>query len=177
MTVHHMQESLLVAKAWAAAPWWERVYRDAFPSFEGMVAIDNNGSGQRDGIDRQIVLTNGRTIAVDEKVRQIDYDDFCLEYWSVYPKNGTGEKVRGWIAKDLRSDYVAYAFAASGRCYLLPFQQLRAAWGEHGRQWVRACRRVEADNGRYLTVSVAVPIQMVLDAVRDVMLIRFEPDL
>jgi hypothetical protein len=115
MTVHNLNTSLAYARRWTDAPWWEQVYREAFPSFEGMVAIHRMGSGQRDGVDRLIALTNGATIKVDEKVRDKDYQDFCLEYWSVKHKTDSRQNAPGWIAKDLRCDYIAYAFVPSGR--------------------------------------------------------------
>jgi hypothetical protein len=86
MTVHSLHPSLERSRGFATAPWWEPVYREAFPSFEGMTYVNRDGSGQRDGIDRLIALTSGRTIAIDEKVRERDYPDFCLEYWSVKHK-------------------------------------------------------------------------------------------
>jgi hypothetical protein len=174
VTVHSLHPSLERSRGFATAPWWEPVYREAFPSFEGMTYVNRDGSGQRDGIDRLIALTSGRTIAIDEKVRERDYPDFCLEYWSVKHK-GAGQRDKpGWVAKELRCDYIAYAFVPSGRCYLLPFHDLRRAWRRHHREWVDAYREIRADNHFYETVSVGVPIGVVLRAMSDASLIRFD---
>src|SRR5690242_10457916 len=99
MTVHSFQRSLRASQQHVDAPWWEQVYREAFPTFEGMTYVNGLGSGQRDGVDRILSLTSGRTVAVDEKVRSVDYDDFCLEYWSVKHKSDSSKDEPGWIAK------------------------------------------------------------------------------
>jgi hypothetical protein len=136
MTVHDFHRSLRASRRHSSASWWEQVYRAAFPSFEGMTYVNNPGSGQRDGVDRIVTLTSGRVVTVDEKVRERDYDDFCLEYWSVKHKRDSSRDEPGWVAKDLRCDYIAYAFVPSGRCYLLPFHDLRRAWRENHERWV-----------------------------------------
>ena len=103
---------------------------------------------------------------IDEKVRIEDWPDFLLEVWSDHER-----RKPGWVAKDLECDFIAYAFVPSRRCYLLPFLTLRRAWQIHGREWwdrgrldAPGYRLVSADNGSYRTVSVAVPIADLLDA-------------
>jgi hypothetical protein len=143
-----------------------------------MFNVRTDGAGQRNGIDRHIGLANGRTITVDEKVRSRDWPDFALEFWSDHTR-----KQRGWVAKDLACDYLAYAFVPSARCYLLPFPQLRSAWRQHHRKWVNEYRDAErhyADNQengrRWQTWFVPVPINVVLRAISDATLIRWESD-
>jgi len=106
------------------------------------------------------------------KVRAKDWPDFFLEYWSAYYGPGLAN-VPGWIAKDLTCDFIAYAFIPSATCYLLPFQALRRAWGINRKAWVRLHPRVEARNRAYVTVSVAVPIDVVLGAIRDALIVRW----
>lgn len=166
MTVHDFHESLAKSHAQANAPWWIEVYRRAFPDLEAAVNVRNDGWAQRGGIDRVLTLASGKTLHVDEKVRDADWPDILLEYWS-----DEGRKIRGWVAKDLACDFIAYAFVPSQTCYLLPFQTLRAAWREHCREWVGAYQRVEAQNNGYVTVSVAVPTEVLLGALRDAMVI------
>lgn len=150
--------------------WWGAVYRDAFVGFSGMRDVRQDGWAQRGGIDRLVDLRDGTTLKVDEKVRRTVYPDICLEYWSDMER-----KVRGWVAKDLTCDYIAYAFEPTGVCYLLPFQTLRRAWRSNCDAWVERHRRVEAVNrqgGRcWTTVSVAVPIPVLLDAIRDAIVV------
>lgn len=142
------------------------MYRAAFPDLASAVCVRADGWAQRGGVDRVLTLSGGKTLTVDEKVRAEEYDDILLEYWS-----DEARRVRGWVAKDLACDFIAYAFEQSGRCYLLPFQSLRRAWRINGRHWVNTYRRVEARNSGYVTVSVPVPTVELLNAVRDAMIV------
>lgn len=171
MIVHDFQESLAKSHAQADAPWWLEVYRKAFPDLASCVCVRQDGWAQRGGIDRVLTLNSGKTLQVDEKVRYKEYGDIALEYWS-------NDKARtpGWVAKDLSCDFIAYAFVNSGRCYLLPFQTLRRAWRENHKEWVRKYERVESPNRGYMTISVGVPIPVLMKALGDAMLVRFNND-
>lgn len=165
--VHDFEQSLRLSREQASSPWWEPVYRAAFPDLAAMTYV-GDCPAQRDGVDRVLVTRNGHVFQIDEKVRTADYPDICLEFWS-----NEERRVPGWIAKDLACDFIAYAFVPTGRCYLLPFPLLRRAWQLHGRDWMRlgearhdGFRIVEAKNRGYVSRSVAVPIDHVLDAIR-----------
>lgn len=173
--VHDFHESLEVSKKYRNAPWWEKVCRKAFPNFESMNPVCEDGWAQRGGIDRLVMLKDGTVIKIDDKVREEKWPDFCLEFWS-----DTKRKRPGWITKDLTCDFIAYAFVPTEECYLLPFRLLRRAWKENGREWVdlgRAKKRgfsiIKAKNRGYFTTSVGVPIPIVLDALADAMLVRW----
>lgn len=174
---HNFADSLAFSDSYADAPWWWEVYEQAFPTLQNTISVRKDGWAQRGGIDRQLILADGTVLKVDEKVRAKAYPDFCLEFWSDFAR-----RIPGWANKDLTCDYIAYAFVPTATCYLLPFQLLRRACHEHEREWLwlanektHGFRRVEADNGRYVTVSLAVPIAVVLDAVRDAMIVRWQP--
>ena len=162
--VHDFEESLARSHNHADADWWEKVYRQAFPNFSNMVSVRADGWAQRGGIDRVITLKSGKTVTVDEKVREKDWPDILLERWS-----DEARKTPGWVQKDLACDFIAYAFAPSKTCYLLPFLQLRKAWLQHGRDWVGRYREVRANNGDYVTVSVPVPTKVLLEAISGAM--------
>lgn len=166
--IHDFYSSLAKSHAQADAPWWVDVYRKAFADLQSAVCVRRDGWAQRGGIDRVLTLGSGKTYQVDEKVRYEDYPDILLEIWS-----DEAQRKRGWIQKELSCDFIAYAFVQSETCYLLPFQTLRRAWLQHGQEWVRKYRRVEAQNVGYMTVSVAVPIPVLLDAIRDAMVISW----
>ena len=168
MTVHDFQKSLERSHQYADAPWWLEVYREAFPNLASAVCVRDDGWAQRGGIDRILTLTSGKTLSVDEKVRDEDWPDILLEYWS-----NEGRKVPGWVAKDLACDFIAYAFVPSQTCYLLPFQTLRAAWRKNHKVWVKRHKRIEAENPGYVTVSVAVPIPVLMSALSDAMKIEW----
>lgn len=175
MTVHSFTASLDLSAEHAGAPWWDECYRAAFPSLLTHSRVAGDGWGQRGGVDRVLTLASGKTLTADEKVRAEDWPDFALEYWS-----DAEQRIEGWAIADLACDYIAYAFIPSGRCYLLPFQQLRRAMLDNGAEWVRRYRKPwhKADNRRgnriWQTHFVPVPIPVVLEALTDSMLVRFE---
>jgi hypothetical protein len=169
MKQHDFKVSLAKSSAQVDAWWWLDVYREAFPDLAVSTSVRNDGWAQRGGIDRVLTLNSGKTLTVDEKVRSSEYNDILLEYWS-----DEGRKIRGWVAKDLACDFIAYAFEQSGRCYLLPFQSLRRAWRKNGRVWVGSYRRVVAQNKGYVTVSVPVPTAILMDAIRDAMIVTWD---
>ena len=157
-------------------PFWEPVYRDAFPTMEAMVDHRGDGEHQRAGIDRSIILANSKQILIDEKVRFKDYGDILLEYWS-----NAERKVPGWVCKPLRADFIAYAIAPAGKCYLLPVLQLQRAWEIHGDEWKRKYKPRKAlnengnGNGRYTTICLAISVGTLFSAIGNCLRIYFEP--
>lgn len=110
------------------------------------------GWAQRGGVDRVLTLSCGRTFTVDEKVRAEDWPDVLLEQGS-----DEARRVPGWVQKPLACDFIAYAFAPSGDCYLLPVVPLQRAWRMRGREWIRQYGQRRAQNVGYVSVSVPVP--------------------
>lgn len=169
MKIHSFADSLAFSQAQAELPMWELVYRKAFPTFASMHIVRKDGWAQRGGIDRVILLESGKHIYVDEKVREKDWPDILLEYYS-----DRDRKIPGWIAKDLACDYLAYAFLPSRRCYLLPFQSLRRCWQQYRHEWVRRFTPpVEAQNNGYVTVSVGVPTGVLLAAIGESLIVSW----
>ena len=177
-TVHNFATSLRRSETQIDAAWWEAVYRKAFPTMAAMVPIRQDGWAQRGGIDRIIILASGKEIKIDEKVRDRDFNDVLLEYWS-----NAERRIPGWVAKDLACDFVAYAYLETQRCFLLPFHLLRRAWKHHGREWVSRAekkeegyKKVVAQNRGYTTTSVAVSWDILYEAICDAMVVCFSPE-
>lgn len=169
MTVHNFKTSLAKSMEYSDAPWWLEVYRSAFPNLASCVCVRDDGWAQRGGIDRVLTLKTGLTITVDEKVREKDWPDILLERWS-----DEARKTPGWAQKDLACDFIAYAFVPSRTCYLLPTLGLQRAWRQNGKDWIAQYPEIRADNRTYVTVSVAVPIQTLLNAISDATVIRWK---
>lgn len=176
MTVHDFRRSLAESNAQVDAPWWEPVYRRAFPGFAAMVSVRDDGWAQRGGIDRVVTLRSGKVISIDEKVRSRSYGDILLERWS-----SREHRTPGWVQKDLACDFIAYAFVPDHRCYLLPFLSLRMAWIRNGKRWVRLAEEerggfstVLAKNVGYTTESIAIPIDTLLSAIQDAQIVDWE---
>ena len=168
MTVHDFDESLAYSHSQADAPYWEVVYKKAFPNFAGMVCVRKDGWAQRGGIDRVITFKSGKTVTVDEKARKKVWPDVALERWS-----DEARKKPGWMQKDLACDFIAYAWVPKQRCLLLPFPTLRRAWLDNGRQWIKDHKEIRAENHKYTTVSVAVPTEILMKALQDAMLVEW----
>lgn len=178
MTVHNFKESLKKSEQYVDAPWWLDVYREAFPTLQAHVSVREDGWAQRAGIDRVLTLECGRTITVDEKVRERDYGDILLEYWS-----NAERQIRGWVCKPLACDFIAYAVAPTSTCYLLPTLTLRSAWRKNAEKWISLGRQKKdgfqwcpAKNGTYTTVSVAVPKDVLMTAMRDAMVVSWSKE-
>ena len=180
MNYHNFEESLARSHAAEDLSIWEEIYKEAFPNMKTMINHRQDGEHQRAGIDRSIVLENSKQILIDEKVRGKNqktgkiYEDILLEYWSGYE-----QKIKGWVCKPLRADYIAYAIAPKGICYLLPVSQLQKAWKINCKTWVQLYPKIEAQNfynGRFwTTVSVAIPPNVLFKAIGQCLRIDFEP--
>lgn len=163
-SVHDFHERRIFSERCSELPFWEEVYRRAFPNFAGMALVRGDGWGQRSGVDRVITLNSSKTIAVDEKIREKAWPDFCLERWS-----DRTMKTPGWMQKPLACDFIAYGWLPLQTCYLLPTESLQRAWRLHGREWIDQYQIIHAQNNGYVTESVCVPIDVVLAAINDAM--------
>lgn len=145
--------------------FWLPRYRKAFPAMIATNILPTNCIGQYLGIDRIIQLSSGVTLRIDEKLRRSNYNDILLEYISNDNKN-----TKGWIEKDLQIDYIAYAFE-NGLTYMLPWLFLKKCWGANKENWLKNYKEVRAENKGYTTVSVAIPARVLLDSLRDAMIV------
>lgn len=148
-----------------------------------MVAMVNHredGDHQRQGIDRSLILANSKQVLIDEKVRFKNkitgriYEDIALEYLSDSERN-----VPGWVIKPLLADYIAYAIAPIGKCYLLPVLQLQQAWESKKECWLQTYRTIKAKNFRgkqtWATLSCPVPPNTLFAAIGSCLRIDFNP--
>jgi hypothetical protein len=157
-------------------PMWEhQIYPQWFSNLQSVNNHKLAGDHQFMGIDKTIVLSNGKTYYIDEKVRRTDYGDILLEVWSSEER-----RTPGWIQKPLIADYIAYAVLENGKAYLLPVQQLQEAWRQHGEQWKaeygvrRAYTKLKYDR-RYCSVSVPVPVNKLYQAIGGCLRCDFDP--
>lgn len=150
--MHDFRTELKFSEISSDEPFWFEVYKKAFPNMVNLMLCSGDTQSQRMGIDRLILMANGKVLMIDEKKRKEDYPDVLLEYISV---DTTGAP--GWIEKDLSIDYLAYAFMKSKRVYLFDWLALRRAWMHYKNDWIAKYQRITAQNNGYKTISVAVP--------------------
>lgn len=172
---HDFNDCLKKSHEASDMPFWKECYKKAFLDFDRMIDHREDMPKQSLGIDRTIVLKSGRKITVDEKVRGKNkktgriYNDIALEEWS------KEEQVKGWVEKSLHCEYIAYAIAPLGICYLLPVLQLQKAWLEHKNDWKCNYPKIIAPNQSYRTISWGVPADIVYKAIHDAMRVKFKP--
>jgi hypothetical protein len=164
---HDFKERLAFSEQAGHEPFWDAVYRKAFPNMVNHMPCPGDHESQRQGIDRLILLNNGATLKIDEKKREKDRPDILLEYLSNDVTNAPG-----WIEKNLAIDYIAYAFMPSKRVYMLPWHFLKAAWQKNKAEWLKQYKIPPAQNNGYRTHCVAVPINVLYNAVYKATLIQ-----
>lgn len=165
--VHDFRTSLALSESYVDAEWWLPTYRRAFPNLVAAVPVRKDGWAQRGGIDRLLTLACGRTYSVDEKVRMQAWPDILLEVWSDEER-----RAPGWVRKPLACDFIAYAFAPTGECFLMPVAPLQRAWRQRGRAWMEQYGTRRARNVGYVTASVPVPKRVLLDGIAAAMLVQ-----
>ena len=185
--MHNFKESLVASHAAEELPFWRETYRKAFPTMVSMINHRQDGWHQRAGVDRSIVLANSKQVLIDEKVRGrnkktgVVYRDIALEYLS-----SKQQQAPGWVCKPLLCDYIAYAIAPIGRCYLLPVIQLQLAWDRNKEKWLSEAkagtngRRVlaaenEYEGRRWTTLSVPVTVAELFKEIGACLRITFSP--
>jgi len=149
-------------------PIWSEIYGKAFPENHGFVNMREDGQLQRLGIDRTVILSSGKAIYIDEKVRRKDYGDILVEYVSNDKTN-----TKGWAEKPLFCDYIAYAILPSYMCYLLPVPQLQKAWIENKKLWLSEFGTRLAKNKNYNTLNCPIPIKTLFLAIGQALRINF----
>lgn len=139
--------------------FWLECYQQAFPCMTACCDHRADGDHQRVGIDRSVVIENGKVYYIDEKVRRAHYTNQCpegdilLEEWSSEEK-----KVPGWAIKPLWADYIAYAIIPIQTCFLMPVTQMQEAWRRNAEQWKAKYKKCSAPNFNYTTIGWAIPI-------------------
>ena len=119
---------------------------------------------QKQGVDKTILLKNGKRILIEEKFREPRYwenrkTDILLEYISIDNKN-----IPGWVYTS-KSDFLVVLYKNKNindsELYVFPFKPIR--------QWVKlhhdefmACRDIVAPNTNWKTISKEVPLEMIM---------------
>lgn len=166
---HRFVDSLALSEGYVDAGWWIPFYRQAFPTLQSAVPVRKDGWAQRAGIDRVLTLACGRTYTVDEKVRTADWPDVLLEQWS-----DEARRAPGWVQKPLACDFIAYAYAPSGVCILMPVAPLQRAWRQRGREWIDRYGTLRAQNPGYVSVGVPVPRRALMESIAQAMIVETE---
>lgn len=175
VVVHRFGDSLAYSAALDDEPAWVAFYKRVWPDAHVLLRVDHDGAAQRHGIDREIILPNGRRFTVDEKKRKDNYPDLLLEVVSRYVAPGHPDNRVGWtIDPHKRCDYVAYAIVPAARVWLLPTELLRQATHANKAAWRRRFGIQKCENPGYMSVSIPVPWPVLADALCDAMVHPFD---
>lgn len=165
--IHSFTEDL--ARSHAAEgdyAFWDQIYRRLYPSLETHLIFPNSAAAQRGGWDRLLILDNGHTIRVEEKVRETAYADFCLEYWSNLERRSPG-----WWRQKPFSDVLLYVIRPTGEYWAFDRWVLRRVGIVSIRKWARLAnhnldgfRWADAPNVGYTTRNLIVPRRALLNA-------------
>lgn len=177
--VHDFAERLEYSQRLSNEPEWIAFYQRLWPEALSIVRLDADSKWQRAGVDRMIILPNGKEVLIDEKNREKDFSDILLEEWSVFFGDAHPENKLGWTLDPSKHiEYVAYAIHPLQRCYLLPFELLRLAFKHYLPAWKqRKTGKLnwypkDAKNNGYVTRNCAVPWTILKDALAEQMLRR-----
>jgi hypothetical protein len=141
-------------------------YFKAFPHLKEIRTVTELAK-QRLGIDKELIFENDNIVYVDEKKRRVDYGDILLEEYS----NFETKKV-GWLGRDKYTDYIAYAVMPSHKVYFLPFLLLQKTWVENWAEWLLRFGRKLAINNGYTTSNIPIPVKVLMDSLREAMLLQ-----
>lgn len=137
---------------------FDSLYYRIFPNISEIEFVEDL-KRQKKGIDKVIRFHSGNEFTIDEKKRRKDYGDILLELWSVLER-----RVRGWLYT-CQCDYIVYAVIPSKKAYLLPAILLKRAWFENKGRWLEKYDICDADNRTYTTRNIAVPTEILLEAI------------
>lgn len=165
MKSNDFKEDLKWSESKHSSDWWEPYYRKAFPKMTSVQLVGGPSSAQRAGIDKFIILSGGKKIAVDEKIRRDrPPTDIALEFLHVPT---VGDPWPGWVEKETQfTDYLAYGFEKFRVAFFFPFLNLQSAWTTNKEQWLKQYGRIRAFNGNatppYHTHSCCIPTEVLM---------------
>lgn len=145
---------------------FNKFYRKQFAGIKE-IRFEDSMEKQLKGIDKTLIFESGYQVTVDEKKRRVDYGDILLELISNKKTNR-----RGWLYT-AQCDYIAYAVVPAKVIYFLPTTLLKMVWYENGNQWEKLFKKVEAINNGYITVSIPIPTNILLETLKNKMINRF----
>ena len=160
MKPHNFQSDLQRSLVEQDEPYWQDLYQRFFGCAVQLYQSLTDGPGQHFGIDRMVVLENGHTYFVDEKVRYSvnrqgsPYQDILLEYSSACEY-----QTLGWVNKFMLADYIAYVNKPLNTCYMLHVPELQRVWRCYGEGWTQKYQVIKVPNEGYTTLCVAIPVK------------------
>jgi len=115
---------------------------------------------QMQGVDKKLIFESGKELLIDEKKRRTDYGDILLEEWS-----DEARRKIGWVGNPNKlTDYIVYAIMPTRKVYLFPYKILQLAWVTNYHKWKDLYRVPPAENEGYNTTNLAIPPEILMEA-------------
>ena len=162
MQYHRFSDDLTRSERDAQQPFWNDLYQKMFPEQFDHAEVNTDLETQRRGVDRVITLKNGRRWLVEEKLREKDYGDILLEYWSILEQDKPGWTVNNQALTQI----LAYGVKPANRFFVFMFTELRAAARAHHQEWAKQYGYQDSLNEGYITRNIAVPIPVLQSLLR-----------
>lgn len=171
-TIHNFSEQLEFAKGKEGC--LDKIYAKILKTVVKIETI-SDPTRQHNGIDRQITLQSGECITTQEKWRKREFTgDFLIEYCSKYRNDEC--KKKGWIYY-IDADYIFTVYEKSQKVLIYPVVQLKLAWDENEKLWIQKYKKIVSHNYNYDTISVAVPCDIVEEAIQKKMHFEYQQTL
>jgi hypothetical protein len=187
VTTHRFREELKFSHGAADEPEWCAAYRKVWPDLAEIIDMRHPGVHQKQGVDRVVILANGKVMTIDEKVRREHWDDVLVEIWSVYER-----RVPGWtIDPGKKCSHIAYLTLPTRTCILIPYDELRRATIANRSEWERKAGPIPAEprrsygtdgfcwipgrNEGWITWSIGVPREVIQRAILAAMVVTWHP--
>lgn len=146
-----------------------QIIKDFFPA---CVSVEKTSvDTDKQGVDYIATLSGGAKIFIDAKTREkgasrywkYGEPEIALELRSVVETNKIGWALSGAS----KAHYILYTFdpTDSEKFYMFPFQLLRKAFYENGRQWIHEYGKKTQTSDGWHSSAVFVPANTVLQAV------------
>jgi hypothetical protein len=159
-TVRNFSNDLRMSESPEVQEFWLRHYRRQWPDMVNVLRNSADNVAQRRGVDAVVFDGIDKEWRVDEKGDYHEPNNFFIEYSSA-----DTTRAPGWINKSLACDFIAYGFIKHDICFFLPWVPLRLAWMQSGAAWMERYKKPPIENHGYNTHGLAVPINVVLNAV------------
>lgn len=121
---------------------------------------------QKSGVDKIVITPEGKSFSIDEKIREFDYGDICLETLSDVKRNKLG-----WATEIKDTDFIAYYIKPSNVCYFIQQRTLvKTVWTK-----VEKWRKVgyfegftSSNGGKWHTKFICIPVDRLYKDMADV---------
>lgn len=117
------------------------------------VNYDKYPNLQKLGVDRVVLLKNGKKLLIEEKFRFNVYNDIFIETHS-------SDNKLGWIKKESRTDILVYYIIPLNTIYVFDFRKLKIKFNKWNTEWLLRYGYTRSKNKNYTSKGICIPIDI-----------------